>query len=397
MATGPSVEAAFAYPPRMKRPPKSQPDPRPVTRTSRVVVYCVLAVVMVLAFQSGVRALFPLVNDVEPSGDDWSSYHRFAVSVVHGGLRMPAVQGPYTRPGGFGYVYFVAAVYALLGVHSQAVYLIQTFLLALSVLGFVHAFRRRLPQVYLLVYGLLVLTFLYFDHYRFYTYRLLSENLLIFLLAALFIAFERLLSSGSRLAAVATGLLAGACFLVRPNTLLLAPAWALLLLYRKRDRRALVNGAIVIAGLLLMAALILWRDHLAAGSLDLHVVTTRQDWLHPSSFGDAFPFYGRRILYLLGYMHALIPEYGSYQHWFAAWAGVLLLVGWCLRKRQIDDLDLAALVFLVAYYGPLIAVADITNYGIRMLTPGMPIVLYLAVRGAMFTLSRGRRFGVVEE
>lgn len=127
----------------MKRPPKSQPDPRPAKRTGRVVIYCVLAVVLVIAFQSGVRALFPLVNDVEPSGDDWSSYHRFAVSVVNGGLSMPAVQGPYTRPGGFGYVYFVAAVYALLGVRSQAVYLIQTFLLALSVLGLVHAFRRE--------------------------------------------------------------------------------------------------------------------------------------------------------------------------------------------------------------------------------------------------------------
>jgi len=42
-------------------------------------------------------------------------------------------------------------------------------------------------------------------------------------------------------------------------------------------------------------------------------------------------------------------------------------------------------------------VADITNYGIRMLTPAMPIVLYLAVRGAMLTLSRGKRVGVEGE
>jgi hypothetical protein len=305
-------------------------------------------------------------------------------------MSMPAVQGPYTRPGGFGYVYFVTAVYTLFGVRSQVVYLLQTFLLALAIFGFVHAFRRRLAPLYLLSYGLLVIVFAYVDHFRFYTFRLLSENLLIFLLALLFIAFERLLSSGSRLAAAATGLLAGACFLVRPNTLLLAPAWALLLLYRKRDKRTLVNGAIVIAGLLLMTGLLLWRDFAATSSFDLHVLTTRQDWLHPSSIGDAFPFYGRRILYVLGYLHALIPEGGSWWHWYPAWGGVLLLVGWCLRKKQIDDLDLAALVFLAAYYGPLIAVADITNYGIRMLTPAMPVVLYLAVRGVMMTISRGK-------
>ena len=343
---------------------------------------------MVIAFQSRVQALFPLVNDVVPSGDDWWSYHRFAVSVLDGGMSMPAVQGSYTRPGGFGYVYFVAAVYKFFGVRSGAVYLIQTFLLALSVLGFVHAFRRRLTPFYLLAYGLLAIVFAYLDHFRFYTFQLLSENLLIFLLAPLFIAFERLLSSGSRLAAAAAGLLAGACFLVRPNTLFVAPAWALLLLYRKRDRRTITNGVILIAAAVVMAGLILWRDYAATATLDLRVLTTRQDWLHPLSVSDAFPFYGWRILYVLGYLHGLIPEFGSFWRWYAAWAGVLLLVGWCLRNRHIDDLDLAALVFLAVYYGPLIAVADITNYGIRMLTPGMPVILYLAVRGAMLTISR---------
>jgi len=42
-------------------------------------------------------------------------------------------------------------------------------------------------------------------------------------------------------------------------------------------------------------------------------------------------------------------------------------------------------------------VADITNYGIRMLTPAMPVVLYLAVRGAMLILSRRKNLGVVDE
>lgn len=381
----------------MSRARKNHPHRFHATRAGLVAIYCVLAVAMMIAFHSGVQTLFPLANDVDPSGDDWWSYHRFAVSVLNGGMSMPAVQGPYTRPGGFGYVYFVAAVYKFLGVCSGAVYLIQTFLLALSVLGFVHAFRRRLTPFYLLVYGLLVIVFAYLDHFRFYTFRLLSENLLIFLLAPLFIAFERLLSSGSRLAAVAAGLLAGACFLVRPNTLFLAPAWALLLLYRKRDRRTITNGAILIAGVVLMAGLILWRDYAVTATFDLRVLTTRQDWLHPLSIGDAFPFYGRRILYVLGYLHGLIPAFGSMWNWYAAWACVLLLVGWCLRNRQIDDLDLAALVFLAAYYGPLIAVADIANYGIRMLTPAMPVVLYLAVRGAMLTLSRRKRFVVKDE
>src|SRR5260370_23605811 len=208
----------------MSRARKNHPNRYPATRAGRVAIFCVLAGAMAIAFHSGVQALFPLANDVGPSGDEWWSYHRLAVSVLRDGMSMPAVQGPYTRPGGFGYVYFVAAVYAFLGVRSQAVYLIQTFLLGVSVLGFVHAFRRRLTPLYLLVYGLLVIVFVYLDHFRFYTFRLLSENLLIFLLAPLFIAFERLLSSRSTIAAATTRLLACACFLLRPHTLFLTPA-----------------------------------------------------------------------------------------------------------------------------------------------------------------------------
>jgi len=353
------------------------------SRAGSVTLFVILVAAMTISFHSRVRALFPLVHDVEPSGDDWWTYHRYAVSVLRDGLSMPVVEGPYMRPGGFGYVYFVAACYAMFGIRSRAVYVVQTFLLAAAVLGFVHAFRRRLSSFYLLAYGLLLVVFVSLDTFRFYTFRLLSENLLIVLLAALFIAFDRLLSTGSRAAAAAAGLLCGACFLTRPNTVLIAPAWALLLVVRKRDRRSIAHAAILVTGLAVMAALIAWRDHVATGGFDLRVLTTTQDWLRPASFS----LYGRRILYVFGYLHGLVPEFGSWRHWYAAWAGVLLLLVQSVRRREIDDLDLAALVFLAAYYSPLIAVADIANYGIRMLTPAMPVVLYLAVRGVMLSFA----------
>ena len=349
------------------------------TRAAGVTIACILVAAMAILFQARIRSLFPLGNDLEPSGDDWWTYHRYAVSVVHDGLSMPAVEGAYTRPGGFGYVYFVAACYAVFGVRSEVVYVIQAALLALAVIGFVVAFGRGL------LYGLLLVVFVYLDAFRFYTFRLLSENLLIVLLAALFIALDRLLSKRSSLAAAAVGLLCGACFLTRPNTVLLAPAWALLLVWQKRDRRAIEQGLILLAGLAAMAGLIVWRDYAAAGSLDLRVLTTTQDWPRPSA-----ALYGKRILYVLGDLRALVPEFGALRHWYAAWAGVLLLLIQIVRRRQVDPLDQAALVFLAAYYGPLIAVADITNYGIRMLVPAMPVVLYLGVRGVTVTLD-GRK------
>src|SRR5436853_6359291 len=86
------------------------------TAYTRAATLVLLVAVMVVLFRPAVQSLFPLGNDLEPSGDDWWTYHRYAVSVLHDGLRMPAVQGAYTRPGGFGYVYFVAACYAIFGV-----------------------------------------------------------------------------------------------------------------------------------------------------------------------------------------------------------------------------------------------------------------------------------------
>lgn len=328
---------------------------------------------MAAVFFPAVRSLFPLENDLGPSGDDWWSYHRYAVSVVDGGLRMPAVEGPYARPGGFGYVYFVAALYAIFGVRSEVVYVAQALLLAGAVLGFVAAFRRRVPS---LVYGVLLIVFVYLDVFRFYTFRLLSENLLIFLLALLFLAVERVLATQSWPAVVATAVLCGACFLVRPNTLLLAPALALVL-FRKR---AYPKAGAVVAGLIVFSMLIVWRDYAATGALDLNVLTTTRDWAQPS-----FPLYVKRVLYVFGWLHALVPEFGPLRHWLVAWVCVLLLA---LRIRRLDELDRVALVFLAAYYVPLIAVAEIQNYGIRMLVPAMPVVVYLGLRALTLLLRR---------
>jgi hypothetical protein len=48
-------------------------------------------------------------------------YNQYAVSVLNDGLTMSVVPAAYTRPGGFGYAYFIAGVYAVAGIRSEAV------------------------------------------------------------------------------------------------------------------------------------------------------------------------------------------------------------------------------------------------------------------------------------
>src|SRR5947207_15915309 len=53
------------------------------TAYTRAATLCLLVVVMVVLFRPAVQSLFPLGNNLEPSGDDWWTYHRYAVSVLH--------------------------------------------------------------------------------------------------------------------------------------------------------------------------------------------------------------------------------------------------------------------------------------------------------------------------
>jgi hypothetical protein len=52
-----------------------------------------------------------------------------------------------------------------------------------------------------------------------------------------------------------------------------------------------------------------------------------------------------------------------------------------VRKRVLDAFDATVVALVLVYYGPLVAVAHISNYGFRMLAPGVPLLLYLSFRG----------------
>ncbi|MGH9387809.1 MAG: hypothetical protein ACRD2N_26420 [Vicinamibacterales bacterium] len=99
---------------------------------TRILVLGVLLTIALgataLAYVARMVAVFPLEHDVteaNSAGEDWLHYHQNALSVVNDGLTMPGVTNGYFRPGGFGYVYFVAAVDAIAGVRSEVVYAVQ--------------------------------------------------------------------------------------------------------------------------------------------------------------------------------------------------------------------------------------------------------------------------------
>jgi 4-amino-4-deoxy-L-arabinose transferase-like glycosyltransferase len=367
-------------------------------RLSRPPFIWLLAALVPVAFlTAGLVRAAPFVDDVTPElsrGDDWLTYKRFAVSILEGGLSMPAVEGPYRRPGGFLYNYFLAGVFLVFGTNASYVYVVQCALLGLSVTLMFLAFRRYLKPVTGLAFLGALSAFMVVDVYRRYAFRLLSENLLVALLPAMFWLILRSRDRSSPALGAAAGVVAGLAFLTRPNLVLLGPAVAILLLAYAPPRaawRVALPLAFAVAFFATAAAMPL-RNHVASGTMRVPAVTTTNDWasgtrtVRPPSLELTFEnvrtaanYYGRRMLFAAGLMPAFVPEYRVRPHWLAAWGGALAFVWIAVRRRRLEFWQALAASFVVVYLVPLIAVAMIQNYGFRMIVPALPAVILLAV------------------
>lgn len=140
------------------------------------------------------------------------------------GLLLWRVEGNYVQPPGFLYSYYVALVFALAGSGWGAVYLVQAVLLGVSV-GLVYAVfcpgaGPRLRA--LLLAGLLA--FAYLDVFKHYTFRLLSKNLALVLVALFFYQLKGWLGRAgpARAAAALCGATLGPALLTRPNLVFFA-------------------------------------------------------------------------------------------------------------------------------------------------------------------------------
>ena len=345
-------------------------------------------------------------------GDDWTVYHQRALDVLQHGLAMSAVQEPYSAPAGFLYIYFVALCYALLGAHPARVFVVQSAMLGLTVWLLFTAFapgRRRLTQLLLLA---ALVCFALVDVQRHYVMRLLSENLMLPILALFF----RLLFAGlwrgpakgpgrSWGPALALRVL-GALPLARPNAMIFIPplaAWLLL----SRQGRELIAPRRLVLGLALFALVF------SAMGIRNHAVTGRWIMFTPARWemfeapgygkglmealnpaGPAAPregvlpmlgliakaladhplatseAYARRLLYCLGFMPLLEPSHHYRPHWMLAWALYLAgLACWLGGRAELD----ARQAVLALWVWPMLAVVAgvswVASYGFRFQVP----------------------------
>lgn len=352
------------------------------------------------------------VNSEISAGNDWLSYKENALSILHDGLTMPRVTDNYDRPGGFLYNYFVAGIFGLTGENSTHVYLIQAILLAFSVGLMVLAFKPYLTARVATIYFAALALFVFVDMFCLYTFRLLSENLVVFLLPIFFLAVFRAVERESLWLSAGAGVVCGLCVLCRPNLILLSPLTAaLLFLYGKRISHRIMSGLTLLAGFCLTFFLLPLRNFAITRKISVSAITYRGDWLVPklnltaplslAKLGQALAtglgFYARRILFCLGFTFVKLPIYWLRPHWIIMWAGVFVFLWRAVKRRRLEFREALALTFIVVYLGPLIAVADISNYGVRMIVPVIPMLLLLAVSSLPAKLRIGGRAGDITE
>jgi Dolichyl-phosphate-mannose-protein mannosyltransferase len=336
------------------------------------------------------------VNEANAAGNDWLTYKLNALSVLHDGLTMPAVQGNYHLPGGFLYNYFVAAVFALFGENSTYVYLVQAAMLALSVGLTALAFKPFLKQKTAAVYFPALALMVFVDVFVFYTFRLLSENLLLLLLPVFYLLILRTVGTSSILLASLAGAVMGLCALCRQNLILLGPTTAILLfIYLKRRPGRTPISLSFLFWFCLVFSLLPLRNYAVTGDVSIPVIRyTAQrltselkinDPITLTSLGrkalSAFTYYARRILFCAGLTTAMggVPVYYLKPHWLIMWTGALIYIRRLLKRRGLEFWEAFATLFILMYLGPLIAIADIYSHGVRMIIPVMPIVLLLGV------------------
>lgn len=324
------------------------------------------------------------VNDANSTGDDWLVYKKNALSILHDGPSMPTVNRNYHLPGGFLYNYFLAAVFALLGENSAYVYLLQAAMLAVAVGLTTFAFRPVLPPNIAAIYFLALSVGAFVDMFVFYTFRLLSENLVILLLPVFYLLIVATFRRKSIALALLAGITMGLCALTRQNLFLIGPATAgLLFLYLRGQPRRALFGLIFLLGFGLVFSLLPLRNYTVTGEFSVPVIWyAAQRLTSDVQVNEPLTLLslGKKVLFCAGITTVMkLPFYYLKPHWLVIWIGAFIY-GWrLLKRRKAEFWEAFAIVFVLMYLGPLFFVPGLSVYGVRTIIPVMPIVLLLAV------------------
>ena len=114
------------------------------------------------------------------------------------------------------------------------------------------------------------------------------------------------------------------------------------------------------------------RNWLACGELKfLPQIQSLLQGTYPEGF--SYSFLLKRILFSLGFLNLLNADYRFRPHWLIAWAAYFAYL--CFNKhKRLSLWEATTHSYIISYYGLLIFIAQVANYGFRMFIPAICFV-----------------------
>lgn len=362
---------------------------KPLIFTIAAVVFCGIAA------WNAVSRLPGFVDDVPPislnvRGDDWQRYKYYAIDILENGPAMRIVNEEYSVPGGFLYNYFVAGIFAVAGRNSTYVYVVQAVLVALGALLFYAGARRYLSPEAGLLFFLLAAFALYRGIYHYLSFRLLSENLAVPLIALSVITLLHAHEKDSLSLYVLTGVLLGAVVLTRPNLQLIPYFIAGIVLWYHRGPRRTGSGraALLLACALLVIAVLAWRNYVVAGNFTTVAprygqILVPQAWKYGGTMGLLVVF-AKRAVYntgiLIGGMNFSSGEVVLNKQILVGTIGALAQAGRALKLRRLELIDAVAIAWVLSSHITFTFIPALGAYGMRFQWLVAPMLFLLACR-----------------
>ena len=295
-----------------------------------------------------------LSNQFQSRWDDWLRYGTAARDILRGNLALVPLSGGLEM-WGLGFVYFVAAVQAILGPALIPVYIVLHglhYAIVWACTAIVAPGRKWIA----LAAGLLALGFVEVDLNLNYAWVLLSDTLPLPLLAILLVAAIR----GA--APLWLGIGAGVLFLLRADYIIIGPLLAFLSTWRKPiDQKDLAK---ILVPWAICVGLYLLRKWFATGDLYPFPLPNTPNGVAWDALFNARNF-ENKTLALFGRYDLLSSAVRHRFHWWPIHALFVAAIAYCIAKRNWDRWTLFTVSLWVWFLCTRLATPSIGSYGHR--------------------------------
>jgi 4-amino-4-deoxy-L-arabinose transferase-like glycosyltransferase len=298
------------------------------------------------------------------------------LDVKHNGITMPSLKENYWAPAGFLYIYFIALNFYLFGENTTPIFIIQNLMLGISVACIYFSFRNKMKGLTGILFLFTLFLFALFDVSKYYSFRLISENLALFTISAFFLCFIKGMEKNKLSLQLLAAVLMGLSVLTRPNIFPFAFFLiAIASFYYLKEKRTMHNFFLFILLLLLSSSLLALRNYLVCGSW----IFLPTEGVSFASRFHLFPIrhYTDNLLFFAGFLSSLDPVLRWRPHWTIMWAGYIIYLFLRVKHKVKFELwEVTSHIYIFCYFSLMLFIApQISSYGFRLLVPVIFIVL----------------------